>query len=75
MTVAFQRMFRILEQQNNNQVTPSRSKPYELSYRSKQKKIAKIKKTRQARMTRETKKGLIVTTQFMVLIIAILTLY
>ena len=34
MTVAFQRMFRILERWNNNQVTPSLSKPHELSYRS-----------------------------------------
>ena len=34
MTVAFQRMFGILERWNNNQVTPSLSKPYELSYRS-----------------------------------------
>ena len=34
MTVAFQRMFRILERWNNNQVTPSLSKPYKLSYRS-----------------------------------------
>ena len=34
MTVAFQRMFGILEQWNNNYVTPSLSKPHELSYRS-----------------------------------------
>ena len=34
LTVAFQRMFGILEQWNNNQVTPSLSKPHELSYRS-----------------------------------------
>ena len=34
MTVAFQRMFGILERWNNNQVTPSPSKPHELSYRS-----------------------------------------
>ena len=34
MTVAFRRMFGILEQWNNNQVTPSLSKPHELSYRS-----------------------------------------
>ena len=34
MTVAFQRMFGILERRNNNQVTPSLSKPHELSYRS-----------------------------------------
>ena len=34
MTVAFQHMFRILERWNNNQVTPSLSKPHELSYRS-----------------------------------------
>ena len=34
MTVASQRMFGILERWNNNQVTPSLSKPYELSYRS-----------------------------------------
>ena len=34
MTVAFQRMFGILERWNNNQVTPSLSKPHELSYRS-----------------------------------------
>ena len=34
MTVAFQRMFGILERWNNNQVTPSHSKPHELSYRS-----------------------------------------
>ena len=33
MTVAFQRMFGILERWNNNQVTPSLSKPHELSYR------------------------------------------
>ena len=33
MTVAFQRMFIILERWNNNQVTPSLSKPHELSYR------------------------------------------
>ena len=33
MTVALQRMFGILEQFNNNQVTPSLSKPQELSYR------------------------------------------
>ena len=35
MTVAFQRMFGILERWNNNQVTPSLSKPHELSYRPK----------------------------------------
>ena len=34
MTVAFQRMFGILKRWNNNQVTPSLSKPHELSYRS-----------------------------------------
>ena len=34
MTVAFQRMFGILERWNNNQVTPSYSKPPELSYAS-----------------------------------------
>ena len=34
MTVAVQRMFGILERWNNNQVTPSLSKPHELSYRS-----------------------------------------
>ena len=34
MTVAFQRMFGILERCNNNQVTPSLGKPHELSYRS-----------------------------------------
>ena len=34
MTVAFQRMFLILERWNNNQVTPSLSKLHELSYRS-----------------------------------------
>ena len=34
MTVAFQRMSGILERWNNNQVTPSFSKPHELSYRS-----------------------------------------
>ena len=34
MTVDFQRMFGILEPWNNNQVMPSLSKPYELSYRS-----------------------------------------
>ena len=34
MTVAFQRMFEILERWNNNQVAPSYSKPHELSYRS-----------------------------------------
>ena len=34
MTVAFQRMFEILERWNNNHVTPSLSKPHELSYRS-----------------------------------------
>ena len=33
MTVAFQRMLGILERWNNNQVTPSLSKPHELSYR------------------------------------------
>ena len=32
MTVAFQRILRILERWNNNQVTPSLSKPHELSY-------------------------------------------
>ena len=32
MTVAFQGMFGILERWNNNQVTPSLSKPHELSY-------------------------------------------
>ena len=35
MTVALQRMFGILERWSNNQVTPSLSKPHELSYRSK----------------------------------------
>ena len=39
MTVAFQRMFGILERWNNNQVTPSLSKPHELSYRSNSYKI------------------------------------
>ena len=34
MTIAFQRMFGILERWNNNRVTPSLSKPHELSYRS-----------------------------------------
>ena len=34
MTVAFQRIFGILEWWNNNQFTPSLSKPQELSYRS-----------------------------------------
>ena len=34
MTVYFQRIFAILERWNNNQVTPSLSKPHELSYRS-----------------------------------------
>ena len=34
MTVAFQRIFGILERWNNNQVTPSLSKSHELSYRS-----------------------------------------
>ena len=34
MTVAFQSMFGILERWNNNQVTPSPSKPHELNYRS-----------------------------------------
>ena len=34
MTVAFQHLFGILERWNNNQVTPSLSKPHELSYRS-----------------------------------------
>ena len=34
MTVAFQLMIGILERWNNNQVTPSLSKPHELSYRS-----------------------------------------
>ena len=34
MTVAFQRVFGILERWNNNQVTPSLSKPHELGYRS-----------------------------------------
>ena len=34
MTVAFQRMFGILERWNYNQVTPSLSKPHELGYRS-----------------------------------------
>ena len=34
MTVAFQRMFGILERWNHKQVTPSLSKPHELSYRS-----------------------------------------
>ena len=33
MTVAFQRMFGILERYNNNHVTPSLSKLHELSYR------------------------------------------
>ena len=33
MTVAFQRMFGILERWNNNQVAPSLSEPHELSYR------------------------------------------
>ena len=32
VVVAFQRMFGILERWNNNQVTPSLSKPHELSY-------------------------------------------
>ena len=34
MTIAFQRMFGILERWNNNQVTPSLIKPHKLSYRS-----------------------------------------
>ena len=34
MKVAFQRMFWIFERWNINQVTPSLSKPHELSYRS-----------------------------------------
>ena len=34
MIVASQRMFGILERWNNNQVTPSLSKPHELSCRS-----------------------------------------
>ena len=34
MTVAIQRMFGILERWNNNLITPSLSKPHELSYRS-----------------------------------------
>ena len=34
MTVSFQRMFGILERCNNNQVTPSLSKPHGLRYRS-----------------------------------------
>ena len=34
MTVAFQRMFGILQRWNNNQGTPSLSKPHDLSYRS-----------------------------------------
>ena len=34
MTVAFQRIFGILERWNNNQVTPSLSKPHDLGYRS-----------------------------------------
>ena len=34
MKVAFQRIFGILERGNNNQITPSLSKPHELSYRS-----------------------------------------
>ena len=34
MTVAFQRMFGILERWNNNKFTQSLSKPRELSYRS-----------------------------------------
>ena len=34
MTVAFQRLFGTLERWNNNQVTPSLSKPHELSFRS-----------------------------------------
>ena len=34
MTVAFQRMFGILERWNNNEVTLCFSKPHELSYRS-----------------------------------------
>ena len=34
MTVAFERMFGILERWSNNRVTPSPSKPHELSYRS-----------------------------------------
>ena len=32
MTVAFQRMFGILERWNNNQVTPSLNKPHELNF-------------------------------------------
>ena len=34
MAVAFQRMFGLLERWNNNQITPSLSKPHELSYTS-----------------------------------------
>ena len=34
MTVAFQRMFGVMERWNNNYVTPSLIKPLELSYRS-----------------------------------------
>ena len=37
MTVAFQRIFGILERWNNNQVTLSLSKPHELRYRSNRK--------------------------------------
>ena len=33
MTVAFQRMFGILKRWNDNQVTPSLTKPHELRYR------------------------------------------
>ena len=43
MTVAFQRMFGILERWNNNQVTPSLSKPRELSYISNKLKLQNIK--------------------------------
>ena len=34
MTVAFQRLFGILDRWNNNQFAPSLSKPHELTYRS-----------------------------------------
>ena len=43
MTVAFQRMFGILERWNNNQVTTSLSKPHELSYGSNTSWFKKIK--------------------------------
>ena len=52
MTVAFQRMFRILERWNNNQVTSSLSKQHELSYRSNNIKMYKIGKFGSIRVLR-----------------------